>query len=63
MQTVNAAVGPKVNQHDLAAEVLLEGNRLTVEPGVVLRKFRYSEHRLVRRRLLLLLLDEVSYKF
>ena len=40
VETVDAAVGPEVDQHELALEVF-QGQWLRVEPSVVRRKLRH----------------------
>ena len=39
VQAVDAAVGPKIDEDKLAAEVPLNGQRLRIEPNVILREF------------------------
>lgn len=38
VQAVNATVGPKINQNDLAFELRVEGEGFRVEPGVAWRE-------------------------
>ena len=38
MQTIDATVSPKVNQHNLPFKIFVQRNRLAIEPVMVLRE-------------------------
>ena len=39
MQAIDATIGPEIDEHELAAEVPLNGQRLRIEPRVILWEF------------------------